>query len=120
MQTERGVVSVEGGELEWDAMGAGDPIVLLHGFSVDRRSWKSEFSVLAARHRVVRYDLRGFGASSVPSGPGYREIAAQIAGTAPKAALFRMDNAGHMMNLERPAEFHSVMTQCMDHVQRSS
>jgi pimeloyl-ACP methyl ester carboxylesterase len=31
--------------------------------------WDDQFAALAARHRVIRYDLRGFGRSSLPTGP---------------------------------------------------
>jgi 3-oxoadipate enol-lactonase len=36
---------------------------------------------------------------------GYREIAAEIASTLPGAQLVRYPEAGHVMNLEQPAEF---------------
>lgn len=49
---------------EW--AGTGSPVVLLHAGICDRRMWDAEFAALAENHRVVRYDLRGFG-DSVPS-----------------------------------------------------
>lgn len=49
----------------------GQPVVLLHGFSLDHRIWQRQVSVLARRFRVVRYDLRGFGRSDTPSESGY-------------------------------------------------
>ena len=71
--TGTGTVDVEGGRLYWQAAGRGTPMILLHGFSLDHRSWDPQIASFAARHRVVRYDLRGFGASTVPRGP-YRHL----------------------------------------------
>lgn len=63
------MIDVDGGQLWAEAAGQGTPVVLLHGFSFDASSWDDQFEALAARHRVVRYDLRGFGRSSLPAGP---------------------------------------------------
>jgi non-heme chloroperoxidase len=51
--------------------GSGPPVVLVHGYAQNGRSWeKQEAVLLAAGHRVITYDRRGFGASSRP-GTGY-------------------------------------------------
>jgi non-heme chloroperoxidase len=48
--------------------GTGSPVVLVHGYALNGRSWeKQEAALLAAGHRVIAYDRRGFGASSRPS-----------------------------------------------------
>jgi non-heme chloroperoxidase len=48
--------------------GSGPPVVLVHGYALDGHSWeKQEAALLAAGHRVITYDRRGFGASSRPS-----------------------------------------------------
>jgi pimeloyl-ACP methyl ester carboxylesterase len=49
--------------------GAGDPVVLIHAFSLDRRMWASQVAALERRFRVIRYDLRGHGNSAAPSEP---------------------------------------------------
>jgi non-heme chloroperoxidase len=42
--------------------------VLVHGYALNGHSWeKQEAALLAAGHRVITYDPRGFGASSRPS-----------------------------------------------------
>lgn len=64
-----GRIAVEGGALAWDSLGDGPPLLLLHGFSFDRRAWEPQIATLARHRRVIRYDLRGFGASSLPIGP---------------------------------------------------
>ena len=48
--------------------GSGSPVVLVHGYAQNGRSReKQEAALLAAGHRVITYDRRGFGASSRPS-----------------------------------------------------
>jgi non-heme chloroperoxidase len=42
--------------------------VLVHGYALNGHSWeKQESALLAAGHRVITYDRRGFGASNRPS-----------------------------------------------------
>lgn len=43
--------------------------MLLHAAVGDRRLWDGQFHMLAERHLVVRYDLRGYGESPLPGGP---------------------------------------------------
>ncbi len=61
--------------------GPGAPVVLVHGYLLDGRSWeKQEAALLAAGQRVITYDRRGFGASSRPSvGYDYDTLAADLA-----------------------------------------
>lgn len=46
----------------------GTPVVLLHGFTSDRRSWYAVAEQLQRRFRVVMPDLRGHGESDAPEG----------------------------------------------------
>ena len=59
-------VPVPDGLLAGEQAGAGDPVVLIHGFSFDRTMWDPQFPVVAHRYRAIRYDLRGFGESGLP------------------------------------------------------
>jgi non-heme chloroperoxidase len=55
-------------ELYFEDHGSGDPVVLLSGWPLDSRSWEPQVHpLLAAGHRVVAYDRRGFGRSSRPA-----------------------------------------------------
>jgi 3-oxoadipate enol-lactonase len=56
-------------DLWYDETGEGLPLVLLHEGVVDSRIWKPVVPLLAERHRVIRYDQRGFGRSPRPDGP---------------------------------------------------
>ena len=56
-----GFVEVPGGRLWTEAAGSGSGVVLIHAGVADARMWDPQWEALAARHRVVRYDTRGFG-----------------------------------------------------------
>lgn len=56
-------------DLWYDETGEGPPLVLLHEGVVDSRIWEPVVPLLAERHRVIRYDQRGFGRSPLPDGP---------------------------------------------------
>ena len=58
-------LEVPGGRIAYDVAGPaeGYPIVLIHEAIADRRMWDREFARLSQKHRVVRYDLRGYGGS---------------------------------------------------------
>ncbi len=52
-----------------DSGGDGRPVVLIHGWPLNGRSWQAQSDALiAAGHRVVTYDRRGFGRSDKPRG----------------------------------------------------
>lgn len=56
--------------LTYDEAGDGPAVLLLHAGVCDRRMWDAQSTALAAAgHRVVRPDLRGFGASPVAEEP---------------------------------------------------
>ncbi|WP_181782755.1 alpha/beta fold hydrolase, partial [Pseudonocardia pini] len=58
-------VAVNGIELNVASAGEGPPVVLLHGFPHTWRIWSEVIGPLAAQHRVLAPDLRGFGASTM-------------------------------------------------------
>jgi 3-oxoadipate enol-lactonase len=67
--TRRGTIRVGDALLHYEETGTGVPVVLLHGFSLDLRMWDDQVETLARRHRVIRYDLRGFGRSTPGTTP---------------------------------------------------
>ncbi len=55
-------------EIYYEDHGSGRPIVLLAGWPLDSRSWEGQLhALIAAGHRVISYDRRGFGRSSRPT-----------------------------------------------------
>ena len=65
MSTVTGWAEVAGGRLPYEVAGDGPGVVLAHAGIADMRQWDPQWEALAARHRVVRYDLRGFGRADV-------------------------------------------------------
>ncbi|WP_430783414.1 alpha/beta fold hydrolase [Actinoplanes sp. G11-F43] len=64
------MVSVAGGDTVWaDDSGDGPPLILVHPGVGDSRVWDPILPELRARHRVIRYDARGFGRSPAPTAP---------------------------------------------------
>jgi pimeloyl-ACP methyl ester carboxylesterase len=63
-----------GTRLRYETAGppGGPAVVLLHGFGLDRRMWDPQQAELATRFMVLRYDLRGFGASPMEPDVPYR------------------------------------------------
>lgn len=55
--------------LYYEVAGSGPAVVLLHEGIADSRMWDDHFAALAERYHVLRYDLRGFGRSTLPGGP---------------------------------------------------
>src|ERR671935_558322 len=55
-------------ELYYEDHGTGKPVVLIHGWPLSGASWEKQVAaLLAAGHRVITYDRRGFGKSSQPA-----------------------------------------------------
>ena len=52
--------------IEYDRMGEGEPLLLLHGTGGSRRHWRPVVDGLAARHDVIAVDLPGHGQSDPP------------------------------------------------------
>ena len=67
-------------ELYYEDQGAGQPVVLIHGYPLNGHSWERQTGdLLAAGYRVITYDRRGFGQSSkVGTGYDYDTFAADL------------------------------------------
>lgn len=91
-------VDVRGARLHVAELGTGDgvPVLLLHGWPQHWWSWRALMPLLAARHRVLALDLRGFGWSE-PTRRGYRkaELADDVAGVLDALAIERVNLVGH-------------------------
>jgi pimeloyl-ACP methyl ester carboxylesterase len=68
---ERRMVELDGGvRLHVSELGAGEPVLMLHGWPQHGGCWRTVAPPLAERYRVICPDLRGFGGSDAP-GHGY-------------------------------------------------
>jgi non-heme chloroperoxidase len=67
-------------EIYYEDHGSGQPIVLIHGYPLNGRSWeRQERVLLQAGYRVIAYDRRGYGNSSQPTvGYDYDTFAADL------------------------------------------
>jgi non-heme chloroperoxidase len=55
-------------EIHYEDHGAGQPVVLIHGYALSGRAWDKQVpALLGAGYRVITYDRRGFGQSSQPT-----------------------------------------------------
>jgi non-heme chloroperoxidase len=86
-------------QLYYEDHGAGSPVVLIHGYPLSGRAWeRQERALIAAGHRVITYDRRGFGKSSQPSvGYDYDTFAADLDQLVTALDLRGFDIAGHSM-----------------------
>jgi non-heme chloroperoxidase len=67
-------------EIHYEDHGAGQPVVLIHGYPLSGRAWDKQVpALLEAGYRVITYDRRGFGQSSQPAtGYDYDTFAADL------------------------------------------
>ena len=92
------VVTIDGRRIGYDDTGgAGVPVVLLHGFPLDRSVWDEQLAALtAAGARVIRIDLRGCGESEPSDGPALMEgLAGDVAGVLDALHVERAAVVGH-------------------------
>lgn len=73
MSPTQGELRVGSATISYEVHPASQPdaptVVLLHGFSFDRRMWDDQMPVLSPAYTVIRYDLRGFGKSTPGNEP---------------------------------------------------
>ena len=86
-------------DLYYEDFGSGSPVVLIHGWPLSGASWeKQTAALLAAGHRVITYDRRGFGRSSKPSvGYDYDTFAADLNAVLTTLDLQKVDLVGFSM-----------------------
>ena len=56
------------GQIYYHTTGSGEPVVFIHGFSLDRTMWQKQVAFFRNKYQVITYDVRGFGKSSLPNG----------------------------------------------------
>ncbi|AQS43007.1 alpha/beta hydrolase [Bacillus velezensis] len=93
-------IKVNGIRLHYVFTGKEDapPVILLHGFPQSWVTWRYVIPTLAASHRVIAVDLRGYGDSEKPSGiNGYdnKTMAGDIQGLMRRLHIQKALIAGH-------------------------
>jgi len=86
-------------DLYYEDHGSGLPVVLIHGWPLNGDAWeKQTAALLAAGHRVITYDRRGFGRSSKPgTGYNYDTFAADLDVLLNTLDLTNVSLVGHSM-----------------------
>jgi non-heme chloroperoxidase len=86
-------------EIYYEDHGAGQPVVLIHGYPLSGRAWDKQVpALLEAGYRVITYDRRGFGKSSQPtSGYDYDTFAADLSALVEHLDLRDAVLVGHSM-----------------------
>ena len=59
----------DGVKLYYEATGSGSPIVFVHEFAGDHRSWEPQIRFFSRRHRCIAFNARGYPPSDVPDDP---------------------------------------------------
>jgi pimeloyl-ACP methyl ester carboxylesterase len=87
---------VEGVDLHWAELGAGRPLVLVHGLCDSHRTWFPVAPALARSRRVLMLDLAGHGESSRPDASYTLDWHASLVGAwLQKLNLEEIDLVGH-------------------------
>lgn len=92
--------TVNGVRLHYLTAGAGEPVLLLHGYAQTSHMWRPLIAELARTRLVIAPDLRGFGASDKPEG-GYdkKSLAQDIHALIASLGLSQLAVAGHDIGL---------------------
>src|SRR5216684_3620773 len=82
-------------DVAWYEVGRGEPLILIHGLADDHRAWRRALPGLLLRHRVLMYDLRGHGGTSLGRPEGtLTQLGADLASFMEAAGVDRAHIAG--------------------------
>lgn len=68
-KTQKGYIELSDGKIYYEVAGEGETLVLCHAGFVDSGMWDGQWGAFAQQYRVIRYDMRGYGKSSVLDAP---------------------------------------------------
>jgi pimeloyl-ACP methyl ester carboxylesterase len=104
------VTSSDGSFIHVAECGSGPPVVLIHGLSLTHDLWRYQFIDLADRFRVIAYDLRGHGESTIGTdGIGPHQSAADLLAVLEQLDIDGAVVAGHSIGGTVLGQF------CADH-----
>jgi pimeloyl-ACP methyl ester carboxylesterase len=63
------ITTDDGVKLHYEEAGSGTPVVFVHEFAGDARSWEPQMRFFARRYRAIAYNARGYPPSDVPEDP---------------------------------------------------
>jgi pimeloyl-ACP methyl ester carboxylesterase len=94
---QRTAQSPDGTTIAWSRVGAGVPVVLVHGITESARSFDPVTERLAATNEVVTLDLRGHGESGRAASYDLGSMAGDVAAVIGDAGLSRPHLVGHSL-----------------------
>src|SRR5260370_6669965 len=105
-------------EVAWFEVGRGERSVLIHGLGDDHRAWRRTLAGVMLRHRVLMYDMRGHGETSLGRPDGRLEqLGADLASlmdsigvdTAHVAGFSLGGTIAMRMAIDRPSRVRSLV-----------
>jgi len=91
-------ITVNGIELAYERRGKGTPLMLIHGYPLDRSIWDDVLPLLENDFDLILPDLRGFGESTTVSTPySMTDIASDLAALLDSLGVEKTTLAGHSM-----------------------
>lgn len=69
MTSRQQFAEINGTRILYEEAGSGHALVLMHAGICDSRMWDDQWDEFAQHFRVIRYDIRGFGQSAIPTEP---------------------------------------------------
>jgi len=91
-------INVNGVDLAYNRFGKGTPLMLIHGFPLDHRTWDELVPLLEDTFDIILPDLRGFGRSStIDSFYTIEDFALDLAGLLDHLNIQQAAIAGHSM-----------------------
>jgi 3-oxoadipate enol-lactonase len=117
-------VQANGMEIAYNVRGAGEPLVLIGGFTMTKESWSLQMEGLSPHFQVIALDNRGVGESTVPQDPfTIADMAADAVGLLdalgiPSAHVFGVSMGGliaQILALDHPHRVRRVALGCTTH-----
>ncbi len=71
-------VDRDGVKVFYEVVGAGEPVLLTHGYGASGEMWAPQVKALADRYRVITWDMRGHGRTDSPADPARYSAAATV------------------------------------------
>jgi pimeloyl-ACP methyl ester carboxylesterase len=111
-------------EVAYSVEGAGEPLLLIGGFTMVKESWELQVAALAKHFRVISFDNRGVGETTVPSDPfTIAQMAADAVGLLDalgidSAHVFGVSMGGliaQVLALDHPDRVRKVVLGCTTH-----
>jgi pimeloyl-ACP methyl ester carboxylesterase len=96
------ITASDGVKLYYEEAGAGTPILFVHEFMGEYRSWEAQLRYFSRRYRCVAYNARGYPPSDVPSAAGDYSFEHQRAGILAMLDGLKIDKA-HIVGLSMGA-----------------